>query len=73
MNTQPTDAVKKLMSPAAYAGYCAGCVLQRLYDWQNGADVEALKSAQVYLTWLIDTVNSNGGVTSEQLLLRRGR
>ncbi len=68
---QPNDAIKGLMSTEAYQGYCAGNVLQGLYDWQHGSGVEALQHAQIYLTWLIDSVNSNGGITSEQLLMRR--
>ncbi len=71
---QPNDAIKKLMTPENYSGFCAGKVLQAVYDWQRGAGVEALQHAQIYLTWLIESVNTGGGMTSEQvLMMRRGR
>ncbi len=50
------DAIRASMDPAAFAGYCKGNCLKYIWRYTGKNGVEDLEKAQVYLTWLINTL-----------------
>lgn len=50
------DAIRASMDPAAFAGYCKGNCLKYIWRYTGKNGIEDLEKAQVYLTWLINTL-----------------
>lgn len=57
------EAIRASMSPEAFQGYCKGNVMK--YIWRSAMKngLEDLKKAQVYLGWMIESVEKNDGKT----------
>lgn len=50
------DAIKASMTPDEFAGYCKGNIEKYVWRYSGKNGVEDLEKAQVYLTWLINTL-----------------
>lgn len=50
------DAIRASMTPESFAGYCKGNCLKYIWRYSGKNGVEDLEKAQVYLTWLINTL-----------------
>lgn len=49
-------AIEASMPPSGFQDYCKGNVLKYIWRWRDKAGLEDLKKAQVYLGWLIESV-----------------
>ena len=49
-------AIEASMTPKGFQDYCKGNVLKYIWRWRDKAGIEDLKKAQVYLGWLIESV-----------------
>lgn len=57
------EAIRASMSPEAFQGYCKGNVMKYIWRASLKNGLEDLKKAQVYLGWLIESVEKNNGKT----------
>jgi len=57
------EAIRASMSPEAFQGYCKGNVMKYIWRASLKNGVEDLKKAQVYLGWMIESVEKNNGKT----------
>lgn len=49
-------AIEASMSPEGFQDYCKGNVQKYIWRWRDKNGLEDLKKAQVYLGWLIESV-----------------
>ena len=49
-------AIEASMTSEEFQGYCKGNVLKYIWRWRDKAGLEDLKKAQVYLGWMIESV-----------------
>ena len=49
-------AIEASMDPSGFQDYCKGNVLKYIWRWREKNGLEDLKKAQVYLGWLIESV-----------------
>ena len=50
------DAIRASMNTFEFQGYLKGNVLKYVWRWRNKGGLEDLRKAQVYLGWLIATI-----------------
>lgn len=50
------DAIRASLGSDGFQSYCNGNVLKYLWRWRYKNGLEDLKKAQVYLTWMIESV-----------------
>jgi hypothetical protein len=51
------EAIRASLSPSAFQGYCKGNVMKYLWRYEHkGKPAEDLKKAQVYMNWMIESV-----------------
>ena len=50
------EAIKASMHPHGFQDYCKGNVIKYIWRYRDKGGSEDLAKAQVYLTWLIDSV-----------------
>ena len=50
------DAIRASMTSKQFAGYCKGNCLKYIWRYENKNGIEDLEKANVYLTWLINTL-----------------
>lgn len=53
------DAIRATLGPTGFQAYCKGNVMKYLwrYEYKNG--IEDLKKAEVYLGWMIKSIEDN--------------
>jgi len=56
------DAIRASMNGIEFQGYLKGNVLKYVWRWRNKGGLEDLKKAQVYLGWLIQTIEVDDDV-----------
>ena len=56
------EAIKASMTPEEFQGYCKGNVEKYVWRWREKAGLQDLKKAQVYLGWLIESVEEHPSV-----------
>ena len=54
------EAIKASMKPEGFQDYCKGNVLKYIWRWNDKGGLEDLKKAQVYLNWMVESVETNG-------------
>lgn len=57
------EAIRASMPPEAFQGYCKGNVIKYIWRASLKNGVEDLKKAQVYLGWMIESVEKDNGKT----------
>lgn len=61
------EAIKASMTPQGFQDYCKGNVLKYIWRWRDKGGIEDLEKAEVYLGWLIESVEkeneSKGSIT----------
>lgn len=50
------DAIRASMTPEQFAGYCKGNCLKYIWRFEHKNQTEDIQKAQVYLTWLLNTL-----------------
>ena len=50
------DAIRASMSPDEFGAFCKGNIMKYLWRFEHKGGLEDLNKAQVYLTWLINTL-----------------
>lgn len=50
------DAIRAALGPEGFQAYCDGNVIKYLWRWKHKGGLEDLRKAQVYLGWLIESV-----------------
>lgn len=50
------EAIKASMNTDGFQDYCKGNIIKYIWRWRKKGGVEDLKKAQVYLGWLIQSV-----------------
>lgn len=50
------DYIRDKLNPGEFVGYCEGNVIKYVSRWPYKGGVEDLKKAQVYLQWMIETL-----------------
>ena len=53
------QAIKASMSPEEFQGYCKGNVEKYVWRFRGKDGLQDLKKAQVYLGWLVESVEEN--------------
>lgn len=50
------DAIRASMTPDQFAGYCKGNCIKYIWRFEHKNQTEDIQKAQVYLTWLLNTL-----------------
>ena len=53
------EAIEASMDTYGFQDYCKGNIIKYIWRWRNKGGVEDLKKAQVYLGWLIQSVEES--------------
>lgn len=53
------EAIEASMAADGFQDYCKGNIIKYIWRWRNKGGVEDLKKAQVYLDWLIQSVEAS--------------
>ena len=53
------QAIEASMTPEAFRGYLKGCAMKYLWRYEQKGWIESLQKAQVYLGWLIKTLEES--------------
>ena len=56
-------AIEASMTPEGFQDYCKGNVEKYIWRWREKNGLEDLKKAQVYLSWMIESVEKQEGTT----------
>jgi len=51
------DAIRSALGPEGFQALCAGNVIKYVWRYKHKNGLEDLKKANVYLGWLLDSVN----------------
>jgi len=60
---EPIEYMEMLMTPKEFQAYLRGNVIKYISRYDAKGGIEDIKKAQVYLSWLRDSMESEGSVT----------